>query len=159
MRSTALLCEYVHPNYGSNALVSTGRLASGQLNPPPEYHRQTAHQFLRYCELAMLYLKRQGIQHAGAVLRLQPLLDLCFVPNASISNAFAKKSAVPKGDGTAKDSAYYFPKARTKQEANQLSCEFLTQRGDVIEKVSVGAIGGDSIHDVFTTDKGTVWFS
>lgn len=43
------LCEYVHPNYGSNLLVSTGTLASGRLNPPEEYHRKTLDELRRIC--------------------------------------------------------------------------------------------------------------
>lgn len=35
------LCEYVHPNYGSNLLVSTGQLGKGRLNPPPEFYKET----------------------------------------------------------------------------------------------------------------------
>jgi len=45
------LCEYVHPNYGSNALVSTGVLGAGRLNPPADSHRETIDRLLQYCAL------------------------------------------------------------------------------------------------------------
>ena len=32
------LCEYVHPNYGSNLLVSSGVLGAGQLNRPAAFY-------------------------------------------------------------------------------------------------------------------------
>ena len=152
------LCEYVHPNYGSNALVSTGQLGAGRLNPPPEFHRETIERLLRYCALAMIFLKHQGIGYAGVILRLQGLLDLCFVPGATVGNVFAKKAAKPRGDGSSKETAYAFPNARTKQEAMQLCYEFLTQQGLRIEHVQLGAVEECSIYDVFNTNKGAFWF-
>lgn len=154
----AFLCDYVHPNYGSNALVSTGRLAGGRLNPSPEYHRETTDRLLRCCAYAMSYLEVHGIEWAGTPVRLQFVLDLCFVEHATLGNAFATKAPIPKGDGKTKDSAYWFPKARTKPEAVELCYEFLAQRGDTIVSRRVRAIEGGSVYHMFTTDNGQFWF-
>jgi hypothetical protein len=152
------LCEYVHPNYGSNALVSTGVLGAGRLNPPADFHRDTINRLLRYCALAMIFLKERGIVFAGVILRLQGLLDLCFVSQATIGNVFAKKAAKPRGDGTSKETAYFFPNARTKLEAMQLCYDFLANQGLQIQNRHIGTIDGTSIYDVFVTDDGSIWF-
>lgn len=152
------LCEYVHPNYGSNLLVSTGQLGSGRLNPPEEFHRETLDRMRRYCSLCMLFLRKHVIQHCGVFIRLQDLLELCFIRGAKVTNVFSIKAPKPEGDGKSRDTAFFFPKARTPMEAMNLGDEFLEKEGYKVQKrVNSGVIDG-FIYDVYTTDKGTVWF-
>jgi len=51
------ICEYVHPNYGSNLLVSTGQLGKGRLNPPPDFHKDAIDRVCRCCSLTMLFFE------------------------------------------------------------------------------------------------------
>jgi hypothetical protein len=44
------LCDFVHPNYGSNLLVSTGTLGRGHLDPPTETHIE---HLVRACAYAL----------------------------------------------------------------------------------------------------------
>src|SRR4029077_16778312 len=119
------LCEYVHPNYGSNVLVSSGKLASGRLNPPEDFHRDTLDRLRSYCSFCMEYLRDRGIAHGAVFARLQALLDLCFAPGANMGNAFSIRTPNPAGDGTSKETAFHFPKARTAPEAIQLCYAYL----------------------------------
>lgn len=152
------LCEYVHPNHGSNLLVSTGELGSGRLNPPEEFHRETLDRLRRYCSLCMLFLREGGVQHGSVFIRLQDLLELSFSPNAKVANVFSIKAPQPEGDGKSRDTAFFFPKARTTMEEIKLSHEFLGNEGYNIQKRENGGVTDEFIYDVYTTDKGTVWF-
>jgi len=152
------LCEYVHPNYGSNVLVSTGQLGSGHLKPPESVHRETLDRMRRYCSQSMLYLRDRSVDHASVFVRLQVLLEFCFVPGARLNNVFAMREAKPEGDGKTKESAYHFPKARTASEAIELSHRFLRQKKYVVRLQEVGGIEGGNIFDLYRTNRGDVWF-
>ena len=152
------LCEYVHPNYGSNALVSTGRLANGRLNPPEEFHRETLDRLRRYCSLCMEFLRERGIEHGSTFIKLQNLFDLCSAKGATVNNVFAIKRPVPDGDGKSKETAYFFRKARTAAEAIELSNEFIENEGYNVKRRENGGLDGGVIYDVYDTDKGKIWF-
>src|SRR5438132_1338091 len=93
------LCEYVHPNYGSNQLVSTGRLGRGRLNPPPEFNKETIDRICSYCLLTMVFLRDQAVYISGNLVQLKDLVDRCLGQGAKVSNVFTQKSALPEGDG------------------------------------------------------------
>lgn len=152
------LCEYVHPNHGSNLLVSTGQLGSGRLNPPEEFYRETLDRLRRYCSLCMLFLSEHGIQHSSVFIRLQDLLDLCFSRGAKVTNVFSIKAPKPEGDGKSRDTAFFFPKARTNMEAIELCYKFLEKESYKVQKRANCGVTDEFIYDVYTTNKGTVWF-
>jgi rRNA-processing protein FCF1 len=152
------LSEYVHPNYGSNLLVSSGQLGRGKLNPPAEFHRETLDRLCRYCSHCMLFLKDRVIQDSSVFVRLQDLLEMCFFRGAKLTNVFSIKTPKPDGDGKSRDTAFCFPKARTHMEAIRLCYEFLEKEGYKVQKQAIGDVADGFIYDVYTTDKGMVWF-
>jgi hypothetical protein len=151
------LCEFVHPNYGSNQLVSSGELASGQLNPPEDYQREVLDQIRRICSYCMIYLQDQAMSYLVSPLSLSNLVELCLVPGAKVESIFSKKSARPIGDGRSKETAYFFPKARTSGEAITLTYEFFENEGYQPQKKEVGGIEEECIFDIHHTNKGKVW--
>jgi len=152
------LCEYVHPNYGSNLLVSTGQLGKGRLNPPEEFHRDILDRICRCCSHSMLFLKEHDIQFGSVFVRLQGLLELCFNQGAKVTSVFSFKTPKPEGDGKSRDTAFYFRNARTNMEAIKLCYEFLEKEGNEVRKRDIGGIVNGFIYDIYTTNKGTVWF-
>ncbi|SDO86800.1 hypothetical protein SAMN04487957_1145 [Halomonas shengliensis] len=152
------LCEYVHPNHGSNALVSTGQLASGRLNPPEAYHRETLDRLRRYCTLCMLFLRDRGVEHGTIFVKINNLFELCCARGAKISNVFSIKAPNPDGNGKSKETAYFFRKARTAFEAMSLCYEFLEKEGYEVRGRQSGGFGHGVIYDIYNTDKGKVWF-
>jgi len=153
------LCEYVHPNYGSNLLVSTGQLGEGRLNPPPDFQQDTIDRICRYCSSAMLFLRDRTVSISANLLHLKKLVDRCFVESARITNVFSKKKAVPEGDGLAKETAYFFPRARTALEAIELSYRYLEESGiDVMGNRENAGVSEGFIYDVYHTARGRLWF-
>lgn len=152
------LCEYVHPNHGSNRLVSSGNIASGKLNPPEEFNRDILDQLRRICAYCLIYLNDQGLDHSNAPLRLQVLLDLCYVQGAKLNTVFAIKQANATGDGKSKETALYFKKARTATEAIEMTYTYFEDNGYKLKgSKSIGAMEGGYIYDVHSTNKGKVW--
>ncbi|MEZ5326650.1 MAG: hypothetical protein R3F19_16505 [Verrucomicrobiales bacterium] len=152
------LCEFVHPNYGSNQLISSGDLASGQLKPSEEFNREILDKLRGACSLSFIYLRENIRNHLLAPARLQGTLDLCFVRGAKLNNVFGKKSPKPVGDGKSKETAYFFPKARTAMEAIKLTYEFFASEG--FERTGmkrIGSVEESFIYDVHETNKGDIW--
>jgi hypothetical protein len=153
------LCEYVHPNHGSNLLVSTGRLGTGRLNPPPEFHKDTIDQICRYSTLTMLFLRDKLALMSGDLLYLKDLVDRCFVKGTKISTVFSKKNALPDGDGLSKETAYFFPKARTSLEGIELTHQFFEEAEiELTGERRLGDVGEGFIYDVYPTSRGLLWF-
>jgi hypothetical protein len=152
------LCEYVHPNYGSNTLVSTGEIAGGRLNPPEDFHEQVIAHLYYFVGRCMIQVRSLGLRYGGVLVRLQNLVDLCFVPRARISNVFSLRASSPHGDGKSLETAYSFPKARTPLEAMELCYTFLQREGYIVQGRQQGGSIGGSVYDVYATDRGPVWF-
>lgn len=153
------LCEYVHPNHGSNLLVSTGQLGYGRLNPPSEFHQQTIDRICRYCSLTMLFLRDQAVSISANLVNLKDLVDRCFSAGAKITSVFTMKAALPDGDGLSRETAYVFPKARTTLEAMELTNQFFQESGiEVIGDKKNAGVSDGFVYDVYPTIRGDVWF-
>jgi len=153
------LCEYVHPNYGSNILVSTGQLGKGRLNPSPEFHKDTIDRICRYCSLTMLFLRDQAVSISANLMHLKDLVDRCLRKEAKISNVFTRRSAIPEGNGESKETAFFFPKARAPAEAIELSYRYLEESGiELVGDRKNAGISEGFIYDVYPTSRGRIWF-
>lgn len=153
------LCEFVHPNYGSNLLVSTGKLGCGRLNPPAEYYRETIDRICRYCMQLMLFLRDNCAHIVKPIINLQDYVNRSLTPGAKVSNVFSRKAAKPEGDGKTKETAFFFPKARTSGETIDMIYRYLRDSG--IEETGTMATdyGKDGyLYDVFETTHGKIWF-
>jgi hypothetical protein len=106
----------------------------------------------------MIYLKDETPGHLSSPLRIQSLIDLCFAKGAKIQNVFFVKKATPSGDGKSKETALFFPKARTPQEAIKLTYEFFeANEYNLTGNKEIGGVENGFIYDVHSTDKGKVW--
>lgn len=152
------LCEFVHPNYGSNQLVSSGKLASGHFKPSEEFNREILDKLRRVCSNCFFYLEDQAMGHLAGPLRLQMILERCFVRGAKANTVFARKQHSPLGDGKSKETAYFFPKARTTGEAMELFIELFEKEDfSITGLIKMGDIDEEFIYSVYPTDKGEIW--
>ncbi|MGE0086033.1 MAG: hypothetical protein AB7S75_16615 [Desulfococcaceae bacterium] len=152
------LCEYVHPNYGSNLLVSTGKLANGNLNPPEEYNLEILDKLRRICSYCMIYLSKEIAGYFSSPIRIQALVDRCLIRGVKLQNVFAIKEVKPMGDGQSKETAYFFTKARTPQEAIELTYKFFeSENYELLGRKEIGGIEDGYIYDIHHTNKGKIW--
>lgn len=152
------LCEFVHPNYGSNQLVSSGQLASGHLKPSEDYNRELLDQLRRICSYSFVYLEENLTGHFSAPARLQLFLELCFHPGAKLTTVFARRLPQPAGDGRTKESAYFFPKARNSMEAGKMTVQFFEVEGiELTGPKHIGGIENGFIFEKYSTNQGEVW--
>ncbi|MUK28395.1 hypothetical protein [Aliivibrio fischeri] len=153
------LCEFVHPNYGSNVLVSSGELGKGQIEKKGLNSRNI--QSIIMCSSSIFeFLSTRKIFHPVITWNVNHLVELCFQKGAKITNVFAEKKPVASGDGKTKETALHFKKARTSQEAMKLQYKYLEEIGCSINpsKRQNGGIKDGYVFDLWNTHLGEIWF-
>lgn len=160
------LCEFVHPNHGNNLLISTGEIGKGKIGS--RSNSDAIILKISNIGLNLLFFNKihNEIKYPSLTWEAHHLVELCFIRGAKITNVFSKKMAIPEGDGKTKETAFFFKKARTSQEAMKLSYDYLTECGyDPItiagKRVNGGITteGGQTyIYDKWTTVDGPIWF-
>ncbi len=153
------LCEFVHPNYGSNFLVSSGELGKGKIETKG-VSSKTVQSIVDCSYSIFLFLNTKKIFNPIVTWSVNNLVELCFLKGAKITNVFSEKEPLPYGDGKTKETAFYFKKARTSQEAVKLQYKYLESLGykvNLADRVN-GGIEGESIFDKWSTNIGVFWF-
>lgn len=152
------LCEHVHPNYGSNALVSTSGSGNRQLNPPEEFTSDSMARLVASCDACLSFLEEHAVRHFATIAQLHSLFNLCFADGAKITNVFSVKSAIPTGDGKSKETAFFFPSARNYEEEIELTYRFLGENSYQDCDRQLAGIEAGMLYDVWQTNKGIIWF-
>lgn len=151
------LCEFVHPNHGSNSLVSSNDL-SIQVNSIVTELSRPETQRMANIVLATLTASEQIESRGHAAVAL-----LCFYaerfrqPNSKISNIFAARKIKPTGDGKTKETAFFFPGTRDAKETFELWAQYLENRKIVMRGRQLAAMEGNSAYDLYETTQGQIW--
>jgi hypothetical protein len=152
----AKLCEFVHPNYGSNLLVSSGTLASGAIGVPSDLMSSElsfAHDVVERCaELDVKIIMR----NAAYLANVQNWIEAASQKGAKLTQIFSTREA-HEGDGKSKETAIFFKKARTHLEAMQAFYKFLSEQGCTMHRRQQAAIEDGFLFDIVLTDKGPLW--
>jgi len=155
------LCEFVHPNYGSNTLVSTGIIGEGLLDPPPEYHKEAIQTFCTGCVLCLSYLLEVlSPRYSIACIRLGDLVHRCVSPGARITNVFSVREPSTSSDGTTKETAIFFSKARTHFEAMEMTYKYMNSKGINTDGLMrhIDEFGERFFYEYWDTPEGKIWF-
>jgi hypothetical protein len=107
----------------------------------------------------MLFLRDQAVSISANLVHLKDLVDRCLSKGAKISTVFIKRSGILEGDGESKETAFFFPKARTPAEAIELTYRYLEESEiKLIGDRQNAGIGEGFIYDVYLTSRGRIWF-
>lgn len=153
------LCEFVHPNYGNNVLVSSGQLGKGRIEKEGLNSKNI--QSIIMCSYSIFeFLNTRRLFHPIITWNINHLVELCFQKGAKITNVFSEKKPIASGDGKTKETALHFKNARTSQEAMKLQYKYLEDMGCSIHpsnRKNMGMID-DHILDLWSTHLGDIWF-
>lgn len=153
------LCEFVHPNYGSNLLVSEGRLGSGRIKPPTDVFQHETDDFCKQIVGFLAMLENLELDIGARVYALSGVLQRMSLPGAKIQNVFSERTAQPTGDGLSEDTAFYFQNARNHKEAISMTYRFLEERGIPSNCVrNLGSVSEGFLSEYWETSAGKLWF-
>lgn len=153
------LCEFVHPNYGSNLLVSSGILGAGALaRPASDYANELA--LTNSCISSCLTLAdRYQYDISCFLIILDSRIEIASLPNERVTTIFSEKGLTHQGDGKSKATAILFTKPRTRGEAVAMIYRFLNGKNlRPIGPKTLAAVEHGFAFDVFPTASGQVWF-
>lgn len=151
------LCEFVHPNHGSNSLVSSDELSIQVSSIVTDLNRsevqrmgEIALNMLRVSdEIEMVSFSRIGLLGGYAQRFLQG--------SAKISNVFSVRKVKPEGDGQTKETAFHFPGAKDPYESFELWSAYVERHNIKILDRNLETIEGGSAFDVYETAQGKIW--
>jgi hypothetical protein len=151
------LCEFVHPNYGSNKLVSSGQLGSGQIRSHAEElgpELSKVHWLIERC--AILVDDDFNKETTFYLTRIGSWIEIACQDGAKLGQVFSVRGAV-SGDGRTKETVVLFKKARTHREAMEAFYEFLKTEKLIMLSRRTAAVEDGYLYDEVATDKGTLW--
>lgn len=152
------LCDFVHPNYGSNFLVTSGTLAEGLIDTPNEYVRNLNILFVKKCLRYWMYYKELRLRDANANLKLNSWLQRSEKRGAKATRIFSKKASKYEGDGKSIKTAYSFPSARDKVEEFEMFKYLLNDLKVRDYQQSIAEVGENFIVDRIQLDNDQVVF-
>lgn len=155
--SYSFLCEFVHPNHGSNSLVSSidlGRQVNSIVTDMSRPETQTMANIVLASLLASEKLESRG--HASIAL-LGFYAQRFMQPNSKVSNIFAARKIKPTGDGKTKETAFFFPGTRDAKEAFELWAQYLESRKIGVLDRHLAAVEGTNAYDLYETTQGQLW--
>lgn len=150
------LCEFVHPNFGSNLLVSSGELLTGSIGIPAESMSEEL-------SLARSVIERYAALDWDLVIsgtrnlsRIDNWISIASTEGAKLSQLFSVRVA-HSGDGKSKETAIHFKKARTHNEAIQAFYKYLEQHGITLHERRLAGVQRGFLFDIALTDQGPLW--
>jgi hypothetical protein len=151
------LCEFVHPNYGSNRLVSSGKLGAGQIRSHAEELAPeigAVRDIIERC--AQLVDDELNKTASYLLIRIGSWIEIACQQGMKLSQVFSVRNATA-GDGKTKETAIFFKKARTHQEAMEAFYDYLRSERIVMFSRRTAAVEHGFLFEEVSTDKGTLW--
>ncbi|OBU15005.1 hypothetical protein AYY20_20590 [Photobacterium aquimaris] len=152
----SVLCEYVHPNFGNNKLVSSGQLGKGKFESI-DINSESVIEILECSALVFDFLDQKRVYHPAVSARIYNFVEYFFVKGAKITNVFSQNNSKPTGDGKSQKTALFFKKARNAGEAIQLSYLYFSGNNIEIYGRQNEGIEKGYIYDTYNTSNGVFW--
>jgi hypothetical protein len=154
----AMLCDYVHPNYGSNSLVSSGKLGEGVLSQPPSAF-QAQIELANACIINCLTLANgYELECSRQLIRLDNFVEIASRDGERPSTVFSKKGLSHLGDGKSQNTAIQFTKARTHGEAVEMIYRYIEQEEFRFIGRQTKTVEDGFLFEVCQTNEGPLWF-
>ncbi len=151
------LSEYVHPNYGSNRLVSGGTLGTGYLSPSYliyEPECRVTDNTVEKCAAAVIDYQSEM---SRSLIELDSLVAIAATRTTKETQIFSIKSAAAV-DGQSRQTAITFPKARTHLEQIKAKAKFLEENRIVLFHRQILGFDEGYLIEVNETSAGRIWF-
>ena len=152
------LSDFVHPNFGSNVLVSSGDLGEGIIDPSIEEKKEIIENILQITGIMIKYLNYK-VWHFGALgMMIDNYFQKAIHPEITLATLFREASLDYIGDGKSKETAIFFTNAKTHVDHIKMQYYFMQQNGIESRMKRIGAIEDNYVYDVHETTKGELWF-
>ena len=149
------LCEFVHPNYGSNRLVSSGTLGEGHLDAPSTLFDEERVRALDTLDQCIKLVQDCQIGIGRNLIELDTRIRIASEGGRS-TQIFTNK-VDHAGDGKSKETALFFQRARSHFEAMKGFYDYVEKNGIMFNQAPRKLIEEGHLYEAYNTNKGTVW--
>lgn len=151
------LCEFVHPNYGSNLLVSVSEIEKYITSLDANFDRLEINRMISIGEKVLFEIESDE-QFIYSICGILSMVANRFTANgAKLTNVFSVRKPVVKGNGKSKDTALYVTNGRDSGEEIEFVYGYLQKNSfKVYGRAPVGIENG-FIYDLYETNKGKIW--
>ncbi len=153
------LSDFVHPNFGSNFLVSEGKLGEGVIGPSVGVKKQVVERIATISSGLLQFIFNKGIAFGGFGSTLDDYLGRATSAGTTLNEVFRQRPLKYRGDGFTKESAIIFVTARTHGEHLEMQGRFLAEKKVKVvgDRRNAGLEAGHVL-DVYVTEEGELWF-
>jgi len=151
------LSEFVHPNFGSNILVSVGQLGEGIIVPSSEEIRKITERIIKIGGTTADYMLGKIAEFSLIGFIYLDYIFKCVKLRLPLKDVFREPELDFIGDGRSKESAILFKGAKTYIDHIRLQYRLLEklERRSVMQKT---IFDEEFLYDIHETDKGEIWF-
>jgi len=161
-KAYGFLCDFVHPNFGSNILVSDGHLGEGFIDKRFDKNKEIINQMISIVSTTVNNLREEIRSFAKLGMLLDDYIEKSLHKNSSIGIIFKDIKAEDvvryDGDGSNKENAIFFTTARTPPEHIEMQIIYLEENNINYKGREARDIKDGYIYDAYQTDNGEIWF-
>lgn len=155
------LTEYVHPNSGSNSLVSISGAEDTLLSIIGDIQRPDAKQIAKIIQELLKSLSDIELRTYANAASIGLIINRAVEHNLKMENMFVTRQLDVIGDGLSKERPLQVPKARDAHESMQTIMNYFKKRGYEIYSRIIGEVKESRDHveivDVYETSRGRRW--
>jgi len=155
------LTEYVHPNSGSNSLISISGAEDILLSIIGDIQRPDAKQIAKIIQELLKSLSAIELRIYANTASIGLTINRAVEHKLKTENMFVTRQLDVIGDGLSKERPLQVPKARDAHESMQTIMKYFQKRGYDIYSQMIGEIKGSPDHveviDIYETSKGRRW--
>lgn len=151
------LCEFVHPNHGSNLLVSTSDIEKYLTSIESNFDRDEIIQMIIIGNKTLEVIGGEELFIYSMIGILSTVANRFTTKGTKLSNVFSVRKSQVKGDGKTKETAFFVTNGRDTLEEMKFIYDHLQKNSYQIYGQLVADMSDDFIYDLFETSKGKVW--
>lgn len=151
------LCEFVHPNHGSNTLVSTADLTLQVESVATDMTRPEVQRMLEFVLTTLDVCESCDLSLHSKIALLGIYTARFKEKAAKVSNIFSVRKLTPTGDGKTKETAIFFSGARDILEHREQWQRYVSNRRITIHSRRSAAGEGNSVYDLYESSVGQLW--
>lgn len=151
------LCEFVHPNHGSNLLVSTSDIDQYIISIVSNFDREEIMRMIVIGNRTLETIENDQSFIYSMIGILSTIANRFTIKGAKLSNVFSVRKPEIKGDGKTKETALLVSNGRGAVEEIEFIYGYFEKHSYQIYGRVVADMSEDFIYDLYDTNMGKVW--
>lgn len=151
------LCEFVHPNHGSNLLVSASAMEKYLNSTDFNFDRDEIFRMVEIVTKTLNFLEECEFFIHSMIAKLGSIGNRFATKGTKLTNVFSVRKPEIKGDGKTKKTALFVVNGRGALEEIEFIYAYFEKKSYQVYGRVVADISDGFIYDLYETNKGKLW--